>query len=236
MKSTPRFVLSSAALWLIPLAGWAQSPAPVAHWSFDQPKGGGFVGAGPAAVPIFFSGTVESVPGRLGKAVGLIESPLGHLVLTSSYKFFPPKGFTIEFWLNPLGKSSSYGTCFDLGSHRGVTVRLNPAGRISLSTAAKWNAITLSEPLVEQKWVHVAVTCTPDLATFYVGGVAVGQVPLLEPLKLDGDIQLGSVTETSKSADGVYTENRVKPLLGDLDELKIYDRVLTPAEIARAAR
>ncbi len=217
------------------LAAPPVSTEPIARWSFDRAEKNEFSSTGRAGRPAEIIGAVKSLTGVAGSAASFDAQPAGQLIIP--FDLLPAtKGvFTVEFWLRVAGRPDPYGTCLDVGGSKGFVIRTNTAGRLGVSTDGKWNVITTLAPLVEQTWVHVALTSDDTTLYFYVDGKEAGVLTLSNPLRLAPNLQLGAVVERTKQPDGSIVEGTVKQLIGDLDELKIYDRVLSPAEIAAKA-
>ena len=195
-----------------------------------------FAASGRSALPAQIIGTVKSVPGVAGSAVSFNAKPAGRLVIPINLTSATKGVFTVEFWLRVSAKADSYGTCIDAGSNKGFVIRTNNSGRLSVSAGGQWNAIATALPLVEQSWTHVALTSDDTTIRLYVDGREAGIFSPPNPLFTSTSLQLGSVVERIRQPDNSVIEGTVKQLIGDLDELKIYDRVLTPAEIANAAQ
>jgi len=225
-------VLAAAPVLAAPPA----STEPIARWSFDRAEKNEFPSTGRAGRPAEIIGAVKSITGVAGSAASFDDQPAGQLIIP--FDLLPAtKGvFTVEFWLRVAGRPDPYGTCLDSGGAKGFVIRTNSAGRLGVSADGKWNALTTLSSLVEQTWVHVALTSDDTTLRFYVGGREAGMLTLSNPLRLAPTLQLGSVTERIKQPDESVIEGPVKQLIGDLDELKIYDRVLSPAEVASAAK
>ncbi len=218
------------------LAAPTVSAEPIACWSFDRAEKNAFSSTGRAGRPAGIIGAVKSVAGVADSAASFESQPAGQLVIPIDLIPATKSVFTVEFWLRARGRSDSYGTCLDAGGSKGFVIRTNNTGRLSLSTDGKWNVITTLSPLVEQTWVHVALTSDDTTLRFYVDGRDAGMLAISNPLRLAPALQLGAVVERIKQPDGSVSEGAVKPLIGDLDELKLYDRVRSPGEIATAAK
>ncbi len=221
----------------------AAQPAPIASWSFDKLEKntypgvgkGTFTHAGAAAGAGVISGKVSAVTdGKKGGAASFTEEAPGYIRVPIDLTPLV-HGFTVAFWLRPVGLSSPYGTCVDVGSSKGFVVRLDSNNRLTLSLGGKWNAVMTTERLVDPIWTHVALTFDGTATRLYVGGVEVGEALGMDTSKLGSDLYLGAVDERVKAADGSTSLMTVKPLHGDLDELQVYALALTPAEIAKVA-
>ncbi|MBC8038971.1 MAG: LamG domain-containing protein [Opitutaceae bacterium] len=219
-------------------------PTPIASWSFDKQEKNTYVGVGKGTFTYagavveagVVSGRVVTVAnGKKGGAASFTEQPPGFIRVPIDLSLIAAKGFSVSFWLRPVGLTSLYGTCVDFGSSKGFVIRLNSTNRLTLSLGGKWNVITTTERLVDPVWTHIALTFDGTLTRFYVGGFEVGNDPDMDITRLGSDLFLGAVEENVKSPDGSSVITTVKPLFGDLDELQIYAQALTPAEIAKAA-
>ncbi len=235
MKPRLHPVLASALL-LLATASSALAQAPVAHWSFDRLDRGVFPGSGPAARPASVSGKVEPTPGRAGQALSFADTPVGQVNIPLDLARVSPDGsFTLDFWLRPMGRAQPYGTCVDVGGARGFVIRTNNTGRLSFSSGGTWNVFASERPLDEQIWAHVALVHQGGKATLYLNGREIGSSDL-DLTRLAPVVQLGSVTERVRLPEGGTRDEIAKPLIGDLDELRIHARALSAAEIATLAR
>ena len=87
--------------------------------------------------------------------------------------------------------------------------------------------ITSGAPLPTGAWVHVAVTLTGSEARLFVDGVSAAGMPYAIPLSAElTPLIIGASAGPTGLAD-FYLDR--------LDELMLYERGLTPAEIARLA-
>lgn len=214
----------------------AVSLEPVARWSFDKAVRDEFPATGRPGSAAQIIGSVKSVAGVAGSAVSFDFKPAGRLLIPFDLTAATSNVFTVEFWLRVVEKSESYGTCIDVGGNKGFVIRTNNSSRLTVSAGGQWNAVATSLPLVDQTWIHVALTSDDATIRLYVDGREAGVFSPPNPLFLPPSLQLGSVVERVRQPDDSVVEGPAKQLIGDLDELKIYNRVLTPVEIANAAK
>ena len=220
-----------------PSAVFAQ-PTPIAQWSFDKIEQKGFVGTGsvPKLKPATILGEVTVVPGKIGNAVSFLGEPLAQLTLPLDLEAATQGIFSVEFWFRPGSAPVDYGVCIDSGNNRGFSLRVNGARRVLLSTGGVWNAITAEEKVPELTWVHLAITADATTMRLYLSGKEAGKVELNENLRFAPTVQVGARTIRSKLPDATFKEEVNQALSGEIDALKFYNRALSPAEIAAAAK
>ena len=85
---------------------------------------------------------------------------------------------------------------------------------------------SIPSPLSQGKWTHLCVTWTPAVRTVYVNGRTAARAERAYPLPKLDDFA-GCV--------GNHPPSRRWPWSGDLDELRVYARCLTAAEVKRLA-
>ena len=211
---------------------------PIAQWSFDKIEQKGFVGTGsvPKLKPATILGEVTVVPGKIGNAVSFLGEPLAQLTLPLDLEAATQGIFSVEFWFRPGAAPTDYGVCLDSGNNRGFSLRVNGARRVLLSTGGIWNVITGDDKIPELTWVHIAATFDATTARLYLSGKEAGKVELNENLRFAPAVYVGARTIRNKLADGTVKDETNQALSGDIDALKFYNRALTPAEVAAAAK
>ena len=206
----------------------APPPEVVAWYRFDETSGSsaadssGNTAGGPAAL----LGGATFVAGRTTNAMKLDG--------TSGYARLPAGilgnvgDFTVAVWVN-LVASTAWARIFDFGSGTGSYMFLTPRSSagglrfaITTSGAGGEQRINATSPLATGAWKHVAVTVAGSTGVLYVDGapLATGSITL-RPSALGGT---GSFIGRSQySAD---------PFLnGQVDDLRIYSRALSAAEV-----
>jgi large repetitive protein len=148
----------------------------------------------------------------------------GGLTLGTGYN--PAAAFTLEAWANLAVRNStryvlSKGTT-TTGMHL-YAVSGIPTLRVSTSSTTA----TLSAPAAPAAgtWHHLAATFGAGTATLYVDGVAVKTVAVAGTLR----------TSPLALTAGRYSGSSSNQWTGRLDELAVYDRALTGAELAAHA-
>jgi concanavalin A-like lectin/glucanase superfamily protein len=135
---------------------------------------------------------------------------------------------TASFWLKPL---SSQGNGYIL-SKQGFNVYLGPDSvpRFETRTAADnaWVTLASSQAVPSGKWSQIAIVFSPDdkAMLIYVDGKPAGQMA-----RTDG--KLGAVTGFPLEF-GQYVASKSQRFTGELDEIRLYRRALSAAEIADA--
>ncbi len=212
-------------------------PAPVAAWSFDAPKDDSDPGAGTAASPARLVGQVKLVPGIAGQSLGFDGAHPAYVVVDRPFSDIAAGPFTVSLWIRPTAQPvENYGNCIDTGSSKGFVIRIQSRLQLTLSAGNVWNAVVSPNRFKLGEWTHVAMVSHGDRADFYVDGLLAGSTVYQQPLRFWKDIQVGGHIETITLPDDSKVEAIVKPFTGDLDELKVYDRVLTPAEISAISK
>ncbi len=140
--------------------------------------------------------------------------------------------FSIEMWVNPASLSGASKGLIAKGGALGTSlryaIRLNTNGRISLLTnGASRLTSRVSTPLAVNQWTHIAGTHNSSTGAFsiYINGlldttaVVAGAVPLTNTDSLFIGISGGST-----------------PFNGQLDEVRLWNRLLTPTEVNQYMR
>jgi hypothetical protein len=171
------------------------------------------------------------VPGRLGNAVELngadeyVSLPTGIVGGLSDY--------TVSAWVNPAS-DATWSRVFDFGTgttaNMFLTVNGGGAGlRFGITTGGNGaeQDLTGGGQLPVNTWSHVAVTLSGTTGTLYLNGTAVAtsSTMTLKPSSLGATNQ--NWIGRSQYADPY--------LNGTVDDFAVYERALSPAEIAATA-
>ncbi len=215
-------------------------PAPVlavglrGHWRFDEASGATAADASGLGRDLTLVGSVTFGPGVSGNAYNGSASDTQYgestaLPLTPA--------LTFSAWVN---SSVAPG---DGGNERTLLVFMNgtstqraelylPSGSTKLrfrsahSTAGVWELSSFDLPANE--WVHLAVAydhaSTANHPAFYVNGTLASSTRITAPS--------GSVNTTDRARLGGSGGNLNQAWRGRLDEARLYDRVVPPAEVA----
>jgi hypothetical protein len=133
-------------------------------------------------------------------------------------------GFTLEAWVNPVAagnwstvifKEQTGGMLYSLYSNNGTN---KPVGQLYLNNAEQNAPGTAAVPLFA--WTHLASTWDGSTLKLYVNGTLVGSKAISGTLPATTNpLRIGSNT--------IWNE----PFNGQIDEVRLYNRALTPGEI-----
>ncbi|MFN6379480.1 MAG: LamG-like jellyroll fold domain-containing protein, partial [Flavobacteriales bacterium] len=207
----------------------------ISHASFSQLNTGLI-----AHLPM--NGTGADISGNGNNAIpsgGVTPSPNRHMVLSSatyfngafesgSLSFATPlfngrTSFTMSYWfsLNTLstgmslvGQDNILETGFYTAPNR-IAI-FHPNGFLDVMITAPANT-----------WQHLAITTSTTGIAAYLNGVLVGSV--------NGNYTLGSNTTPTRIGGNVINQNNNSWLNGRIDDVRFYNRVLSPSEIAELA-
>jgi type II secretory pathway pseudopilin PulG len=176
-------------------------------------------GAGQIGNALIFDGTNDHVTLPIGSVINL---------LTNS---------TIATWVNWSGSGSSWQHIWDFGTGTTYYMFLTPSNStnqmrfaITKTGSAGEEQTTYTTALPSGGWHHVAVTIDADnrIHKLYLDGSLVAQKTSanLKPSDL-GNTNKNYLARSQYAADPYFN--------GTLDDVRIYDRILTAAEIAQLA-
>jgi hypothetical protein len=188
-----------------------------ARWAFDEGSGSATkdaVGRNDGNLV----GSVTWVAGHAGAALGFTDSAYVDVPLGPSLAV--AQTMTFAAWVN-FDDVSGYNYVYAHGYT--FTVRLN-GGRPQFLGSARWaiGAYTF----VTGQWHHLTITFDRGVVVFYIDGLP---IPISEGTFVPGDaiediwlgtVKIGAEVEVSEGAHGM------------LDDVRLWRRVLTPAEIA----
>jgi hypothetical protein len=141
---------------------------------------------------------------------------------------------TLSAWINPDGDQAGNGCCGGIvtkyGSGALVSYGLDVAGDELRFVYVGDEFSTIDLDLVAGEWIHVAGTWDGSDVRLYANGVQVAF----------GDDRFATIPDTGinvniGSFEAFASGNRAGFFDGMIDEVYIFDRVLTPAEIAQLA-
>lgn len=208
---------------------WAQT-VPTAYFSFEEDMNA----TGPAgAIVSAVQGAPALVPGQSGR--GLQVGPqYGSLVCPTAGLFHPQAG-TIEMWVRAVDWEPSedkFHVFFDMRSDAGVLYlyKFFSSDRLLMlcGPAITGPLSNSSMPMALQpgEWHHIAGTWSPQGVMAYFDGQPAGAQPVLGELPT-------ALAETFVLGDEPWQFARTSSSI--IDEVRIYDRALTPAHIAAHA-
>jgi len=203
---------------------FASTPsALVAAYGFEEPGGPAITDSSVNAN----NGTIAGVDRSIGHfGQGLSFSRAGALVqVPDSLSLHLQHEMTLEAWVHPFDAAMHWTTAIFKGAFGDLAYGLFPTSdaglpNVSIITANGLVSLDGPQPIPFGQWSHLAASYDGSALRLYVNGLEVGNVAasgnLLaspDPLTLGGDLPYGEF------------------FLGQMDELRIYNKVLTPAEI-----
>jgi hypothetical protein len=210
------------------------SPAalkPVAWYTFDEDGGSSAADAsGNGRTATLVNGPPRSA-GVLGNAVRL-DGASQHVSLPAGM-FWNMYDFTVAAWVK-LRSTGGTPHVFDFGTGPAVNMYLTPQSaantvRFAITTGGptREQRIDGVAPLPLDRWTHVAVTKSALVGTLYVDGVQVGQNTNLGlyPARL-GNTPNNWLGRSQSAADAY--------LDGQLDDVRVFQRAIGPAELRGA--
>ena len=130
-------------------------------------------------------------------------------------------GYTVTVWVMRAGSGTALSKPLATGPGASWELAVDDAGVWFYSTDADGEGAISGPPLPLDLWSHVAMSCEGGAKRLYVDGSEVAFTS--KSLRFDSTpLQIGADQE-----DGVV----IQYFRGRLDELRIYDRALSPAEI-----
>jgi hypothetical protein len=196
----------------------------IGSWRFDEAPGllaKDTSGKGNDGV---LTGGVTRTPGKVGQALSF-NGTTSYVLVPASSSLIPTSTMSVTLWLQ--ASSLSVTSSPRLLTRDGAwDIKLN-AGNLQLSSGPTY---AISDAVVGTKaWRHVAVVFDRGVVTIYVDGAPTG---LATNTFKGGEILADGMRDLYIGAHGANDA----VLDGLIDELRIYDRVLTPAEIQTLAR
>lgn len=137
--------------------------------------------------------------------------------------------FTVSVWFNPYdlagGQQMLAGKNRYSLQQRQWSLTIEPDGRLKAYLHQNgWITIDCPESLVAGRWHLVTLVAEAQLASLYLNGRLVGDVPLTSPI---------AATEAPITLGGIWDQDRIRQAFhGALDEYSVQPRALTAKEIA----
>ncbi|MFT3866771.1 MAG: hypothetical protein QM729_21120 [Solirubrobacterales bacterium] len=202
--------------------------APVAAYSFDEGEGTtveDLTGDGHTAT---IEGAEWTEHGRYGEAMEF-DGEGDFLKIPESSELDLTEEFTLEAWVRPEGEGywspvidkengASEGSAAAYWLYDGEWEPHVPWGGTQPSSG-EFTGVEGDEPLPVGKWSQLTVTWDGSRARLYVDGELVDVGPAGAPPITEGNLDIGGSPEL-----GYYFDGRI-------DEVRIYDRALTGAEV-----
>jgi hypothetical protein len=182
-------------------------------------------------------GAATFVPGEVGQAFSF-NGATGYISTPSSPNY--PAGNTprtVEMWfkapLSGINNSGSYNTVFNYGTNQtreafGIDLHgLTSSGTIQLLAWTYFDDVNFDSGVQPGNWMHVAVTYDGNVTlSAYVNGALVATHTLSAPLNTPNPSAVTIGRQEVDPNQGFYY------FQGLIDEVSLYNRALSPAEIA----
>lgn len=192
------------------------------YWTFDGPTinwNTGTVadvsGNGHNGQAVGMSTTTSPTTGKIGQALSFNGT---NEILVPSASAFDPTKLTVSMWVSPSSLPSgtvlwSLIANYNFITSKGWDIYLTSAGKLEFFDAQTTE--TSSGTVVTGKWQHVVVTHDGAQDKFYINGVLTDIIP-----------------DTSSILPSTAPFTIGYPIIGAIDDVRLYNRVLSPQEIA----
>ncbi len=157
--------------------------------------------------------------GRRGGGLRFAET---NVVLAHGPRLNPTEAITVEAWMRLDSGGSPWHTLFSkYGAYR---LHISQ-GKFHFSVGSATAATSLRDVKIQQDvWYHVVGTYDRQYLKIYVNGLPRGAAPYRDPIPIT----------QSALALGYSLIGNAEPLIGTLDEVRIYNRALTLLEIEKS--
>jgi len=209
----------------------------VAHYPFDETTGVVAANSKDATKNGTYFGACGHPTGRFGKAVSMRNST------TVDWVELPPgllnglSATTVIIWVRDLSVDRKGGRAIDFGSGSAenfyvVPDQVNPATSLAAAQLGGTHAslgfvdlwTTTAVTVTDKVWHQIAISWSAQSIDLYVDTVAMGSKP--SPGTIPSDLGDTTPDWLGRSFNDVYPA-----LYAELDDLRIYDRALSQAEI-----
>lgn len=177
----------------------------------------------------------RSVPGRVGNAVELLYAQKGYVALPAGLLSDACEA-TIATWVYINSNVNAWTRIWDFGQDTNAYMFLTPitntTGSAKFGISVKGNThedvINGEAAVPTLKWTHVAVVLSAEGGTLYFDGAPVGRNFSMSLRPADLGRTVNNYVGRSQFANDPYLD-------GAIDEIRIYDRALSAAEIQALA-
>jgi hypothetical protein len=203
--------------------GPAAPAGPVLRWDFDEGSGQTALDASPTGVDGVIDGPVY-VPSDRGTALSFDGDLDAVTAAAAPAVLAPATGLAAAAWIKPAAASAEV---VSLGDNWGVRV-IETGVRFFVYDGMTWNLVESTVPLVNDGlWHHVVGQHTGAALEIYVDGALAAELPYTVPINYG----LGPDLVVGRHGDGQLLFDYA----GEIDEVQIFNRSLTPSEIAELA-
>lgn len=224
--------------------------APWGYWRFERRSDNTFPNQVPEGLPLLIHGPVRQTSESTGNRS--IEFVTGntdqYLTLPEFWKPNKQPGFAVEFWFMPTSIAHAALACLvtpaDSNRHS-LLLELTSRNRLTLHKPASVRFVHRLPPgfaggdytfsdqyYIPYRWHHLVGQINGDQMEVFVDGKATPPLQIApDQATPAGQFLLGRLTTQAKHSPGTS-----RPFYGRLDEVAIYNRPLTVAEIQRHFR
>lgn len=170
--------------------------------------------------------------GEVGQAFNFegINFGVGYVQVPDSGTLHFTNTMTVECWINVGNYSAPFTYSYGLVSKDAFTLDLNTSTQVPRFNVASSNntasiQVLGANPVPANQWVHLAATVDGTNVNLYVNGALAGSVPWTQGIFPSTDpLTIGAEAINPIAVESVFN--------GQVDEVSLYDRALTPDEIA----
>ena len=233
---------------------------PVAYWQLDETNGsntavdtaGSFDGTYIAGAGSFTFGAPTGIPHDTNAALGVASGAT--ISIPYAIEINPPGSFSVEGWFKPASVAANGNDYRTALSSMSNPWGAGPTGWLVYQTGGNnwswwpyngyWTGVQLTDPdaIVAGQWYYIVLTYDGTTFTLYVNGVARASGTD------SGFVQNGNVPSGSLDYNYNYNQNHdpgasgpvtlgwrnpvdFNPFNGTMDDVAIYNKVLTPQQI-----
>ncbi|MFZ5941149.1 MAG: LamG-like jellyroll fold domain-containing protein [Bacteroidota bacterium] len=221
----------------------------VGHWTFDDGSGttltdfsgNGFDGTLADGTGTWGGDLPQWTTDRYGNSGGALAFNLGSHVVIPYNAALNPAQISISLWIN-AAEVLENNRFMGLHSWLGYKFQLQSANKAFFTVSAT-DAIydkDTDPPLEVGTWYHIVVTFGDGNTVFYVNGTQTISYETAGTATLNSgnDLVFGQDSDEYAADDSNYDNDHIIPLSwggyfhGSLDEVRMYNTVLTPAQVA----
>jgi PKD repeat protein len=196
----------------------------VAAYGFEEPSGTQVIDSSEGANHGTISGAVRTTSGKHGSALSF-DGIDDWVTINDSPSLDLTTGMTLEAWLYPTA-TTGWRTAFMKETSDSLAYTLNANSgtyqpSTSFRTSTNWARLFGPTGLPPNEWTHLAATYDGATHRFFVNGAEVDSSPQTGSiLQSNGVLRIGG----NANWQGEFFQ-------GHLDEIRIYNRALSPGEI-----
>ena len=215
-----------------------EDPNLVAWWKIDEGIGKRAIDWSGHGNHVIFFDPIWTEPGKYGNTAVNLNGRFGS-IQNLSYAASDLTGVTVCAWVRTTSGSDQYIVSFDRDNYYRLEINGSGAGAGQVG----WDVMTSSgqvdygsvSRVDDGQWHHVAGVFDNGFMIIYVDGVA-------EPSTTggttfgSGTTRFGFIGANSEATGFDGSRGGGSPVVGELDDIRIYDRALTQAELALVMR